>query len=394
MTVEALRAALDHPNVAAFLRVIRAGETHPDDDEAYSSTFGWRPGNGVTFSDFTDHPRRAIKSPWGWTSAAGAYQAMCAVPPLVKTDTWGDFVRWCAGHNHAPQFGQADQDLFAAWCIRRRGAMEDVIAGRLDSAVHKCAKEWASFPGSPYGQPTKTMAQLRAVYRRHGGALATDAAPAPEKPAAVDSGQPASPSATEWDMQNPAPAPQPKAPMAPFIATALSAVLNAAPELIDMFKGGSKSAARNSEAVKVAVGVAKQALGAVNEQDLVERLENDPAARETVRAAVKEHWFEIHKAAEKSVADAREFATLNSAAKDVRAVVGRFTFIEFLTLVFLVLCSIAIGLAAAFDKVTQATLDNIILLAGVASIVGIREFWFGSSFGSRQKDEKADRAAP
>jgi len=37
-----------------------------------------------------------------------------------------------------------------------------VKAGRFDAAVAKCAKEWASLPGSPYGQPVKTLDQARA----------------------------------------------------------------------------------------------------------------------------------------------------------------------------------------------------------------------------------------
>ena len=155
-------------NVQAFLRVIRAGETHPTNDEAYRALFGWRPGNGQTFAGFDDHPRVAIMSPWGWTSAAGAYQAMCAVPGMVKTDTWGDFIR-----SHGPRdFSPLSQDIFAVWCIGRRGALADVVAGRLEVAIGRCAKEWASLPGSPYGQPVKTMDQCRKVYLAHGGTLA------------------------------------------------------------------------------------------------------------------------------------------------------------------------------------------------------------------------------
>jgi NAD-dependent dihydropyrimidine dehydrogenase PreA subunit len=47
---------------------------------------------------------------------------------------------------------------------------EDVLAGRLGDAIAKCAREWASLPGSPYGQPTRTMAQARATYEQFGGA--------------------------------------------------------------------------------------------------------------------------------------------------------------------------------------------------------------------------------
>ena len=58
------------------------------------------------------------------------------------------------------------------WLIGRRRALEDVRAGRFDAAVAKCAREWASLPGSPYGQPVKTIAQVRPVYENNGGVYA------------------------------------------------------------------------------------------------------------------------------------------------------------------------------------------------------------------------------
>lgn len=175
--------------------------------------------------------------------------------------------------------------------------------------------------------------------------------------------------------------------MPPFIAAALPAVLNAAPALIEMFKGDSKSAERNAEAAKVVVEIAKGAVGARNEQELVEVLETQPEAAAQVREAIEANWFDIQKAAEQSVREARDHAMRYSQMKDVRTVVGNFTFIEFLTLVFLLSCWTAIGVLATFSKISEGTLDNIIMLAVVASIVGIREYWYGSSFGSRQKDE-------
>ena len=42
-------------------------------------------------------------------------------------------------------------------------------AGRIEAAIAKCNREWASLPGSPYGQPTRTMAQALATYDAAGG---------------------------------------------------------------------------------------------------------------------------------------------------------------------------------------------------------------------------------
>lgn len=364
-----LRAAVRDRNVKAFLRLVRWCESSDTTDEAYRALFGWRPGNGKTFASFTDHPRIAIMSPWGWTSAAGAYQAMCAVPGKVKTDTWGDFIRQEGPHDFSP----ASQDLFAVWAIRRRRALDDVIAGRIEQAIQKCTLEWASFPGSPYGQPTRTMAQCLARYAHHGGRLEPQGAAAPIESRSV---------------------PKEKAvgPLA-FIAAALPSVLNAAPKLIDAFKGDTEVNERNAELAKVVVEIAKTAIGASNEQDLVQRLNDDPTAREAVRQAVEAQWFKIHEAAEKSTAAAREFAMAYAQTKDVRLVLWNMTFLELLTLVFVIVGTSG-GLSALFWGNVGSELKGMIIgLILVESVVGVRKFWFGNVGSTQDTELKKDRAA-
>lgn len=162
MGVDVFASALAQPNVRAFLRMIRLGEGTRDKD-GYRRIVG-----GQLFESFADHPRVAVKTRYGWTSAAGAYQAMAAVPGKVKTDTWGDFTRSMGPHDFTP----ASQDLFAVWCIRRRKALEDVIAGRFEQAVAKCGDEWASLPGSRWGQRTESLARVKSEYEAAGGAYA------------------------------------------------------------------------------------------------------------------------------------------------------------------------------------------------------------------------------
>lgn len=168
-----LRAALAdaalHRNVRAFLAVVRTGESNPTDPEAYRALYGWRPGNGKVFGGFDDHPRVAVMSPWGWTSAAGAYQAMAAVPGRVKTDTWGDFLRACGPSDFSP----ASQDLFAVWCIRRRRALSALLGGRAEAALNLCGKEWASLPANAYGQPKISMERALEVFAAYGGKVVT-----------------------------------------------------------------------------------------------------------------------------------------------------------------------------------------------------------------------------
>lgn len=379
-TLDQCRAALLDPNVQAFLRVIRNGESSQE-DSAYWWLYGSTAAKPVLATNLADHPRVKTYEKYDgqfikngkidYTTAAGAYQ--------IVASTWDSTIQTAL---RLPDFSPASQDLAAVYLLIYRKALDHVLAGRFEQACAACRSEWVSMPGASVGdQPTKSAASALAVFRKYGGKLNHELV-----------AQTSDYQAKEDAMAgNPIEYPQPKEKsVTPFVAAALQAVLGAAPDLIDMFKGDSKSATRNSEAAKVVVGVAKTALGVANEQELIERLDNDPSAATTVREAVKQNWFEIHKAAEQSVADAREFAKGNGENKDVRTVIGRFTFIEFLTLVFLGACWGAIGLLAAFNKVSADTLDNIIMIAAVASIVGVREFWYGSSIGSRQKDERSN----
>lgn len=150
-----LRAALANKNVVAFLRMIRVGEG-TSDEKGYNRLFG-----GGHFTSFDDHPRRRVTFRLGHrpisSTAAGAYQHL--------ERTWDAQVREWGFENFSP----ACQDEAAVALILGRRALDDVIAGRFEIAVRKCASEWASLPGSPYGQPTKTLKQARDSYLAYGG---------------------------------------------------------------------------------------------------------------------------------------------------------------------------------------------------------------------------------
>lgn len=182
LSLEGLRAALQYANVRAFTHVVQRGEVPKEyrhKPEAYRVIFG-----GELIDDLSRHPRIAKMSKWGWTSAAGAYQAMAAVPGKVTVDTWGDFCKAMGATADEMPFDPDTQDAFCVWCIKRRGALQDVIHGEFDKAVAKCAKEWASFPGSPYGQPMATIEELRDTYMEFGGTFALGELIHSEQPAA------------------------------------------------------------------------------------------------------------------------------------------------------------------------------------------------------------------
>jgi len=147
-------ADIAHPNVQAFLMVIRRGEG-TSGENGYRMHFG-----GSLFTSYADHPRKVISKHGYHSSAAGAYQAL--------RRTWDETARIM----RLPDFSPASQDLFAVGRIAARGALEDIKAGRFTVAIQKTAREWASLPGSPYGQPTISMQTAAAVYTQHGGQTA------------------------------------------------------------------------------------------------------------------------------------------------------------------------------------------------------------------------------
>jgi muramidase (phage lysozyme) len=144
--------ALRSRNVQAFLAMLGEFEGGP---EGYAALFG-----GGRFDSFADHPRTIVTAGGYSSSAAGKYQ--------ILARTWDD-VR---GAIEAPDFTPYWQDVAAVYLIRRRGALADVMAGNFDAAIAKLGKEWASLPGSPYGQPMRSLADARAVYADAGGNVA------------------------------------------------------------------------------------------------------------------------------------------------------------------------------------------------------------------------------
>ncbi len=160
-----LVAALENSNVRAFLRMLRHGEGTSGED-GYRIMFGNGRFVGLdgvpgTLDDFADHPRKVITRKLGGTlissSAAGAYQFL--------TRTWDALVKQYGFKDFSPK----NQDLAAVALILGRKALDDVVTGRFEEAVRKCNKEWASLPGSPYGQPVVTMEKAKAEYENYGG---------------------------------------------------------------------------------------------------------------------------------------------------------------------------------------------------------------------------------
>ena len=153
-------AAPSDSNMQAFLAMIRLSEGTVRYPDPWGTYYG-----GAQFTDKSDHPVNTgemapVTTSWGITTAAGAYQ-------IILT-TWQDL----GGKDYYGDFSDASQDQAAMDLIERRGATADVLAGNFANAVQLVAKEWASLPGSPYGQPTHSIDQVAAAYQAAGGTVA------------------------------------------------------------------------------------------------------------------------------------------------------------------------------------------------------------------------------
>jgi muramidase (phage lysozyme) len=331
--------ARDNPNVRAFLMVIRVGEGTADVD-GYRRHFG-----GSHFDSFAAHPRKVITAGLGknqyTSSAAGAYQFL--------TKTWDGLVKRYGFTDFEP----ATQDIAAIALIDGRGALDDVLAGRFEAAVKKCNREWASLPGSPYGQPTKTMAQATKTYLSNGGALG---------------------SAQE-------------APVAPFIAAALPALIEAAPSLIRIFGKGERSE-QNAKAAEVVAEIAKKSTGETTVEGAVNAIQADPEKAQAFREEVHISMNDLLAAAEKF--NAMEQANIAAARQHNE---GEAYFLDFgwLKLKFIHLLSLVfVGFSGWFamrhwPELTPELKGAIITLMVIAGWNGVRDYWMGSSSGSDRK---------
>lgn len=360
-----LSGALNNANVRAALRVIRAGET-TQDDQAYRWLYGSTAAKPILFDSFTDHPRQAFQSKWGWTSAAGAYQAMCAVPGKVRTDTWGDFIKAVGPRDFSPP----SQDLFAVWCIKRRGALDLLMEGRFDEAVQRLGKEWASLPGSPYGQPTRTLEQARAVYVKYGGTFAPGADAPSYRPNQIAT---------------------PSMPIALALLQVFGPALSNLVPQIGKFLSNPDVVSRNLDAAQAIVDTVVDVAKKPDLASAIEAMKSDPALAKEVATAVVAH---------PEIIGLVELGGGIAAARDANLAVQNaekpfyynpaFIVTVLLFSFPLMLC---VDLFYVHPDSYEANLRTQIVTGILACLTVGGAYWLGSSVGSAKKDDTISQQA-
>jgi len=353
-----LAGHLDNANVRAFLWAIRLGEG-TQGENGYRTMF-----TGKLFDSFSDHPRIVNSANGLHSTAAGAYQFL--------EKTWDGLVKQYGFLDFSPR----NQDIACIALILGRKALNDVLDGEIERAVGKCAREWASLPGSPYGQPTVTMERFLKEYREHGGTFA---------PVLVQYGPEVNNVSDVVNLQGEL---QEK-PMAPFIAAALPAIFEAVPALIRTFGSGSAMSDRNAKAADVLVETAKKAANAVNEQELVEKLK-DPTVAANVRSAVEGNWLQIvelgggiesARAADQKYLDPNHRPFWQAPAFSISAL--------FLAMAGMILVDMLFVHPTGYSENLRTQVITAIL--GLVAMVGA--FWLGTSASSQRKTDERNRVS-
>ena len=150
-------------NLNAFLDLIAysEGTAYIGDQDGYNVLVGSTPKHPILFDDYSHHPNilnHALDS-----TAAGRGQ--------IIHGTW----ERVAAKLGLRDFGPENQDRAMRELVKEREALEDVEAGRIADAIHKCCEEWASFPGGDSGQHENQLDTLLATYRTLGGTIAAEA---------------------------------------------------------------------------------------------------------------------------------------------------------------------------------------------------------------------------
>lgn len=159
-------------NTTAFLAMIASSEGTERQADPYRVCYGY----SHTIRDLSDHP--AVTGEWMGAKLPDSMCAGAGLKPGCVSTAAGRYQMtkptWLMAKRALGlgDFSAASQDAAAVYLIRKRGAIDDVQAGRVADAVAKCRLEWASLPGAGYGQPERRLSTLVAAFRDAGGVLA------------------------------------------------------------------------------------------------------------------------------------------------------------------------------------------------------------------------------
>ncbi len=154
-------------NLPSFLSAIALSELGPDiirqSDNGYNVLVGSLPDMVLTFSSYHRHPGVLLDM----DGKVGGLQSTAAGRFQLLARYWKPYCKILGLNDFSPD----SQVKIACQQLKERGTLSLIQEGRIEEAVLKANKTWASLPGSPYGQHTVTMDQFLKYYRDAGGVV-------------------------------------------------------------------------------------------------------------------------------------------------------------------------------------------------------------------------------
>ena len=163
--VTQLPKSREDQNIDAFLDMIAISELGEGllaaSDDGYNVIVGSTAKKPNLFTSYATHPNVLVHFDNGTppSTAAGRYQIM-----------YRFFVAYKKILN-LPDFGKESQRKIAMQYFKECHALDDIKAGRVESAIVKCRSRWASFPASGHDQHEQTMSRLVTAYQSKGGVI-------------------------------------------------------------------------------------------------------------------------------------------------------------------------------------------------------------------------------
>jgi len=170
--------------------------------------------------------------------------------------------------------------------------------------------------------------------------------------------------------------------MAPFIAAAIPALIQAAPSLIRIFGKGEQSE-KNAAAAEAVAGIAKEITGQPTAEGAVNAINADPAAAKKFSDAIENNWFALTgEAGGGGIDGARKANTAAQASVKPWMSPALWVAGALLPLVYLVVSAVVFGSDWASDIKAMVVSSVISLVLG--SITG---FFLGTSYSSQRKTD-------
>lgn len=172
-----------------------------------------------------------------------------------------------------------------------------------------------------------------------------------------------------------------------FLKAALPFLIESIPRLGRLFGSGSEVSERNLKAVEMAADTIKAAVGASTEQEAIERLRTDPAARAAADQAIADRWYELVEAGGGGIDGARKASLAYSMPDGPRFWLNPSFWISLILIAMPMLLLVDVLFVHPESYVGELRTQ---IVTGVLMVIGmVGGYWIGTSISSARKDERA-----